>query len=192
MSITVTCDSCGAVLRTKDTMAGKTAKCPHCGDPVQIPAAHEDEIYEAEEVGGAGGLGGGDEFGGGGGGGDFDFDGFDTTAGRSGGSDRKPCPACGEMIMRKAAKCRYCGEIFDPSLRRRSQGSRSRSRYNDEDADLSGGEWAVAILCSSIGCIIGIVWMIQGKPKGAKMFGMSLLFAFLWGAVRVLIEAAGR
>ncbi len=178
MSITVNCESCGAVLRTKDSMAGKMAKCPHCGERVQIPAAAADDVFEAEEVGG---------------GGDFDFGGLDPNAGSAAEEgDRKPCPACGEMIMRKAAKCRYCGEIFDPGLKRRSKKSRSGSRHADEDADMTGGDWVVAILCSGIGCILGIVWMVQGKPKGAKMFGVSLLFSILGGVIRVIIESAGR
>ena len=29
-------------------------------------------------------------------------------------------------------------------------------------------EIIVAILCSGIGCVDGIVWMIQGKPKGKR------------------------
>ena len=32
--------------------------------------------------------------------------------------DRRPCPMCGEMIMAAAAKCRYCGEVFDPAIKK--------------------------------------------------------------------------
>ena len=32
---------------------------------------------------------------------------------------RRPCPHCGEMIIATAAKCRFCGAIFDPGLRGR-------------------------------------------------------------------------
>ena len=31
----------------------------------------------------------------------------------AGGENRQPCPACGEMIMATAAKCRFCGEVLD-------------------------------------------------------------------------------
>jgi hypothetical protein len=48
----------------------------------------------------------------------------------------------------------------------------------------------LAILCSGIGCIMGVIWMIQGKPKGTKMFGVSLLFGVIWGGVRFAIESA--
>ena len=47
---------------------------------------------------------------------------------------------------------------------------------------------AVAILCSGIGCIAGLVWMIQGKPKGMKMFGISILMAIFWSFVREFVR----
>jgi hypothetical protein len=59
-----------------------------------------------------------------------------------------------------------------------------------EDADLSTGEWVVAILCSTIGCIVGIIWMIQGKPKGKKMFLVSFAVQLIWGVIRVALETA--
>jgi hypothetical protein len=102
-----------------------------------------------------------------------------------GGSDRRPCPMCGEMIAANAAKCRFCGEIFDPTLLRLEK-SKKKGAAN---ADLDVLEWVVAILCSGVGCIVGIIWMIQGKPKGGKMFGISLLFIFIWTVIRILIAA---
>jgi hypothetical protein len=33
------------------------------------------------------------------------------------GEARRPCPECGEMIVAGAAKCRFCGAIFDPKLK---------------------------------------------------------------------------
>jgi hypothetical protein len=56
--------------------------------------------------------------------------------------------------------------------------------------DLTTADWLVCILCSGIGCIFGIVRLIQGKPNGAKMLGMSILFAFIWVVLRVIIVLA--
>jgi hypothetical protein len=107
------------------------------------------------------------------------------------GEDRRPCPMCGGMINSKAAKCRYCGEIFDPAREQVEAAERKRSRSPDDD-DLSIGEWIVAVLCSGVGCIIGIVWMIQGKRKGKIMFGVSLLCNIIWASLREALDRMSR
>ncbi|MCA9079910.1 MAG: zinc ribbon domain-containing protein [Planctomycetaceae bacterium] len=163
MTIEVNCKSCGHTVRTKDENAGRTAKCPECGEKIQIPAASSGDILDAEEEFGLAD--------------DFDSMGEELD-------DRKPCPACGELIKQKASKCRYCGEIFDPAMKK----SKKRRSAGADDEDMSTGDWVVAILCSGIGCIAGIVWMIQGKPKGQKMFLVSFLMQLFWGAMRVILE----
>ena len=61
-----------------------------------------------------------------------------------------------------------------------------RGGYGD-DSSLGIGDWILAALCGGIACILGIVWMVQGKPKGAKMVGISLMFALFWNIVRFAI-----
>jgi hypothetical protein len=34
--------------------------------------------------------------------------------------------------------------------------------------------------------------MIQGKPKGLKMFGISIVMQLFWGAVRLMLEFAAQ
>jgi predicted RNA-binding Zn-ribbon protein involved in translation (DUF1610 family) len=174
MSISVNCDECGKTLKAPDSAAGQKAKCPQCGATVKIP----EKIYEAEEAAEA------DED-------ENPFDGIKSTGSRTESEDdnRKPCPVCGEMIMANAAKCRYCNEIFDPKLKKKSKKS---SKGGSADDDMSTGDWVVAILFSGIGCIAGIVWMIQGKSKGPKMFGVSLLAGLFWGVIRVILESVNR
>ena len=86
----------------------------------------------------------------------------------------------------------YGYDDYGAQEKRKRKATRSRaptsSYYSDDDTDLSVGEWVIAILCSVIGCIVGVVWMIQGKPKGSKMFGISILMQFFWGAVQVLMR----
>ena len=56
-------------------------------------------------------------------------------------------------------------------------------KYSADEENLSGGDIAVGLICSGIGCIAGIVWMIQGKPKGLKMTCISFVMAIFWSFV---------
>lgn len=177
MPIKVTCGGCGATLSTPDSSAGKRAKCPKCGSIIEIPnPAAEDDAMDALSS---------------------PFDGLsedEMTAGEVQQDERKPCPACGEMIVRGAVKCRFCGEIFDPTLKEQQKKKRrKKSRaVADEDEDLSAIEWVVCILCSGIGCIMGIIYMIQDKPKGKKMLLVSLAVQGFWFVVNILIGLLGQ
>jgi ribosomal protein S27E len=163
--IQVTCPGCQTTLKTADSSAGKRAKCPKCGGIIQIPAASAPatgggELFSAESNPLAG------------------FTDEELTGGPvvPASNDRKPCPACGEMIARDAVKCRFCGEVLDSALKGKASAVKSMkaNRPTDGSADLSVLEWILAILCSSIGCIVGIIYMIQGKPKGKKLLLVSL------------------
>jgi DNA-directed RNA polymerase subunit M/transcription elongation factor TFIIS len=163
--IHMSCPSCGATLKAPDDAIGGTTKCPECGTAMTV----SEPIYDAEAIPDSGAAGAGSS---------------------PPGEERRPCPMCGEMIVATAAKCRYCGEIFDPALKKIE--SLKQAGTTEPGADMSTGDWVVALICSGIGCIAGIVWMIQGKPKGKKMFAVSLVAAVFWGIVRVIIEAASK
>ncbi len=189
MPISFTCPRCGKKLKAPENAAGKSSTCPGCGTMVRCP----EPIYDAEVVDTTlepprkpPGL---DPY--------DDIDDGKPYAMVSPGpaavapDSRRPCPMCGEMIVASAAKCRFCGEVFDPALKRaRSQSTKSR-KYGAQDSELSGGEIAVAILCSGIGCIAGLVWMIQGKPKGMKMFGLSILMNVVGYVLLVILGVIG-
>jgi hypothetical protein len=113
MPIRFECDHCGTKLKAPDGTTGKTTKCLKCARPVTIP----EPIYEAEVVDDAGApepLGAADFF-------DvatddpYDVVGAPATK-ETGPEQRRPCPMCGEMILIGAAKCRFCGEVFDSAL----------------------------------------------------------------------------
>jgi ribosomal protein S27E len=173
--IQVTCPGCQTTLKTADSSAGKRAKCPKCGGVIQIPAAGapatgSGDAFHAESNPLAG------------------FTDEELTGGPvvPASNDRKPCPACGEMIARDAVKCRFCGEVLDAALKGKPSTpgkAMKASKPTDESAELSIFEWILAILCSSIGCIVGIVYMIQGKPKGKKLLMVSLA---VMGAIFVI------
>lgn len=167
MPISFQCSHCGRTLRAPDDAAGKKVRCPKCQEVTRIPQAEVEAepvaipaIPEQEEQ---------------------------EETQRDDEDEREPCPMCGELIIANAAKCRYCGEIFDKELKRLERKKKGKSR----DTKLTVGDWVVAILCSWIGCIAGIVWMIQGKPKGLKMFGVSMLFTCIWAVIRLSAELAG-
>lgn len=177
MPISCECPHCGKRLKAPDSAAGKRAKCPGCGKTVQLP---KEEVFEAEEV--VDSSAGDDEFG-------LQNFSSDEAYGGPAEDERKPCPACGEMIIATAAKCRYCGEVFDEALKRKEKKKNKKKTYSDEDSELTVGDWVGCILCGGIACIIGIVYVIQGKPKGWKVVGISLAAQFFWGAVQAIFQA---
>jgi ribosomal protein L40E len=145
---------------------------------VRIPA---EQIYDAEEVADDGAPGEPED--------EYGFQSTSEDEGYSGPAepDRRPCPMCGEMIPVAAVKCRFCGDVFDETLKRKKK---RKSKWAAEDESLTPGDWVFCILCGGIACIVGIVYAIQGKPKGLKMVGVSLLAQLFWGAIRAILEVA--
>lgn len=91
---------------------------------------------------------------------------------------------CGEMIVKTAAKCRYCGEVFQGKSKSKKKSKSSRSSATDE---LSVVDWLLCIFCGGIGCIVGVVAMCTGSPsRGGKMIGISVAMGVFW---RILITA---
>lgn len=176
MEISFACPACGKRLKAPDDAIGKASRCPGCGTAVTCPepvldAELIDPITGESALGmdepprpvsdslPVGGL----------------ADGLSSSSSSPSPSPgaveeaRRPCPICGEMIVVGAVKCRFCGEVFDESIRK----ARSGGRRVDEN--LTTGDVLVGLFCGWIGCVAGIVWMIQGKPKGWKMVLISLV-----------------
>ena len=176
MSISFDCHSCGRTMRAPDGSEGKRARCPSCQEVVTVPSADEPS-YEAEEA--APSYSEPD---------DFSYSDPEPAARRGRGDDegRRPCPMCGEMISTEAMKCRFCGEIFDSEMRAQK---RRRKKHSTKDSQLDVGEIIVALLCSNIGCIMSLVWMIQGKPKGTKMLLWSLGGQVIGGIIYAILVA---
>jgi predicted RNA-binding Zn-ribbon protein involved in translation (DUF1610 family) len=185
MSISFTCPQCGKKLKAPDNAVGKTSRCLGCGSPVTCP----EPIYDAELADPSALIPGGvDPYG------DLNPDQpyalVEPPAGAAAApaaESRRPCPMCGEMILTTAAKCRYCGEIFDPTLRK---AERKKSKYGPEAESLSAGDILIGLLCSGIGCIAGLVWMVQGKPKGLKMVGLSLIADVVKSVIIAVIRSS--
>ena len=187
MPISVKCSDCGKSLKAPDSLAGKKAKCPDCGAIVPIPKA----ALDAEEMGDepvskpkpkAKKKPAEDEE-------DSMFDDIaddEANAPVDESAKRKPCPMCGELIAKTAAKCRYCGEVLDPALRKRAKKKGSSSSSEDE---LTGVDIALCVLCGGIACIVGIVALCRGQTsRGGKMIGISLVMQFVWAGINMLIQ----
>lgn len=102
----------------------------------------------------------------------------------------RPCPACGEMIKTAASKCRFCGEVFDPALKKRKSsggGGRSDSSHNPAGPGkrligvLADGFAALMLMAPGIGLFVAGT---GGENPGLITMGFGL-FALgalaLWG-----------
>ncbi|MBC7815582.1 MAG: hypothetical protein IAG10_01640 [Planctomycetaceae bacterium] len=198
MPISVKCSECGKGLKAPDAMAGKKAKCPQCGNVVPIPAAVveaeiiDDEppakkppvrkaaskpkaraVEEEEE----------DDYG----------DDFPETEESEDG--RVPCPACGEMIIETAAKCRYCGEILNESAGRLAKGKSKGKRFSgkltaDDRKELksfrSAMHWlgGLYIFGGTVAMIAGVVLLALGPQipgMDATELGIGAVFVGVIG-----------
>ncbi len=184
MSISFQCPQCGKKLKAPDEAAGKSSKCPGCGGTVTCP----EPIYDAEPLDAMSQPPPGhDPYA------DLDDDKpygvVEPQPGAAAPAEgRRPCPMCGEMILTTAAKCRYCGEVFDPSLKKTKEKKSKKSGPGDAsliDWSRSSSQCCVRGSAASA----GIVWMIQGKPKGRKMFGLSIAMRLSGGIVNVAVSS---
>jgi len=104
MPIQVTCE-CGAKMSAKDELAGKTAKCPKCGQPLLIAAA--------EQAGTSTGM----------------ADLFEESGMRAGVAR---CPGCGAEMLDDAVLCVMCGFDLRRGHRLKTR-SGSTAELDDED-----------------------------------------------------------
>jgi len=68
------------------------------------------------------------------------------------GSSRHPCPICGEAILPSARKCKHCGEVVDPWVRREmaiSSGEKAAGR-NDVPGTISLVFGSIALVCTAL------------------------------------------
>lgn len=164
MEINFKCPSCGVKLALSEEFAGGEVRCPKCGATSTAPAPAPPEPAAPVAAPARGKPAG---------------------AGDPGPAQRR-CPACSELYDSRAAKCPHCNEWFDDAVR--AKHGIPSADLTPEDDSLSAVEWILAIVCSGLGCIVGIVYICQGNPKGKKLFLISLVMNFIW----FLIQASSK
>ena len=186
------CPSCGKNLSAPDTAAGKKAKCPACGQIMVVPEV----VHDAEEFGSpppqpstpyspqppAGSTENWLN----------DVQGAAApTAPGPGGEARRPCRECGEMILAGAARCRFCGAVFDSRLRGSAMhGGQSYQGFAITSMVLG----IVGVFTFCVGILFGIIAVIfggvalNGMARSRNNEGKGMAIA---GLVLGIIECAG-
>jgi uncharacterized paraquat-inducible protein A len=186
------CPSCGKTLAAPDTAAGKKAKCPSCGQIMIVPEpVHEAEDvyasapnpYASPEPEAAENW----------------LNQLQPSATDAGDGQRQPCRECGEMIVVGAAKCRFCGAVFDPRLRRTSKHG-GQSYHGFAVTSMVLGILALPTAC--FGIVLGIVAIVfaaianngmaksrnyEGKGMATAGMIMGILAAVGWTIIYVII-----
>ena len=172
MSIQFACPYCDKVSSVPDSFAGKKGKCPNCKKVIEVPDPNADD-------GGDGGGGG-----------------YDSDVSDGGGSSgpMMECRYCGESIKKVAKKCKYCGEFLDKRLKPGGAGGRggaaARAKARKAEEMPSAAEYILCVLCSGIGCIVAIVYLVQGyTKKGGIMLAISLIMQVIGGIAQVALDS---
>jgi DNA-directed RNA polymerase subunit RPC12/RpoP len=190
MSIVVSCQ-CGKQFKVKDEFAGKKGKCPSCGNrfivptPAAKPAEPEgfpdwDALGELESTGSVQ---------------------AETPAPppvRQTSTERAPapqqakrkaCPSCGSMISSFALICEHCGTNLKTGSKAAKASPRSGGGGGVDFSEMSGLDWVIAILCSGIGVIVGILRIIRGRPSGVPLLIVSISVAVAGAVIRIVLAS---
>lgn len=164
MGIVFDCVGCGNPMQAPENLAGRQARCPTCQTVQVVP----EQVYEAEEVVPSSSLPRPDG----------ERRGDDSEAAEQ---DRRPCPMCGEMILTHARKCRFCGEILDAGLRRRSGSGGRRGSVRTLMSGL-GGLW-IFFGCGSLLVAVDGIAVSEGRRGSGgdeALVALVVLVSLAW------------
>ncbi len=183
MPISFACPKCGKNLKAPDSAVGKSSTCPGCGSRVTCP----EPVYEAELVEAA--PGGPDIFGDLGDPAPYGVSPGATEARAPAAEARRPCPMCGEMIVADAAKCRFCGEIFDPAVKKAAKSGKGGKKGKFKSVPSQQRNLMISLLVEIAGNVT-LVFLRrnnQGNPDPSTgLFALIAAAVVLAGAVGVL------
>jgi predicted RNA-binding Zn-ribbon protein involved in translation (DUF1610 family) len=201
MRITFPCTRCGKKLKARENAVGRTRKCPICATRVTCPAPAytaqildaeivDAEVVDAEVVATAAPAYHSpavDPYA------DLDDGGaYDVVAPAPGESSqvepRRPCPMCGETILASAVKCRFCGEVFDPVLKKGKKTGKRSSRRRSRSNPAAVRDPGVGILLMFLG--LGLTAVSRANPipqsdgGGKYLIFTGLIFGGLGGIIK--------
>lgn len=206
MAQSISCPKCKRVYAVKPELAGKKAKCK-CGEKIEFPAL---EAPKAEELGemdlldekpkakgkspaqaGFEPLEQSNEFG---------AAEKKKPSKPGGAADTELCTHCKAPLAPGGIICTACGcnqrtgQVIRtqvvrgappaaPSAMRQVTPDYASPAASPADSDLEGMDWVLIILCGGIAFILGIVYLIQGKPKGLKMILAVIIIQAVCGGI---------
>jgi len=158
------CPGCGKAIQVPDSMAGKRVKCPACAHVWQIPGKVVDGQAALGTPGG--GL---------------------TPGCRGGEEERVVRRHDGRRLPdrgRAEARCR--NSLWRPFFRRGgtaaplAEEEKTEKLLVERRRESDSARWLLCIFCGNIACIVGIVYLCLGKPKGTKIIVASICFTIVW------------
>jgi predicted RNA-binding Zn-ribbon protein involved in translation (DUF1610 family)/uncharacterized membrane protein HdeD (DUF308 family) len=168
MTIPLTCSGCGDRMQAPDSLAGQKVRCPNCQTVLTVP----EPVYEAEEIPEGSpppppvrprplGI--------------PSRPSDEPQVQVEEEEERRPCPMCGEMIMVSARKCRFCGEIFDPGLRRQAGSPQEQRTFRT----LMNGLGALWIFFACGGFCVLLAGIVAVSDRGADESDVAPMIFFV-------------
>jgi phage FluMu protein Com len=142
VTIDFQCPHCDKSLKTSADKAGRQAKCPGCGEVIDIPETGEHDsdstpqahVVEQAHLAEDESLRKPTQ--------------LPTTPG-----DTRPCPMCGEQIKAAAIRCRFCGEVFQSREATRGRPSGFREMRPFPAGEVISEAWR--IFTDRMGLVVG-------------------------------------
>lgn len=59
------------------------------------------------------------------------------------------------------------------------------------DSQLGPLDWFAAIVCAPLGCLVGLYYLIDGRPKAGRMLLVSILVSVVLNVILIALTATG-
>jgi len=59
------------------------------------------------------------------------------------------------------------------------------------DSQMQPHDWIAAIVCAPIGCVLGLLYLVNGSPKAGKMLLISIVVTVVLNLIGIAALGAG-